>query len=354
MKYVQTLVLILVFLTGLNLPLHAQQNNDDAIPVIYDTDIGDDIDDLWGLVFAVKSPELDVKLVTTSRRPTVKRAKVAAKMLTIMGRDDIPIAAGRQKSNPTMRYYSWAKDFSLSEYSGEFSVDGVEKMIETVRSVEGVEKKESYTRPSAEKMRKAVRDDEHERLRIISTGTMTNVAAMLHHAPELAGAVEFLAMSGEVKTKSRKDPGSETNVKLDISAAKKGYPAPWRQFTIAPINITGDTHLTGHLYRHVYESDRPSARALMEAYKIFKPRAGWVEQDVTKASSTLHDPVAVYLAFSDQFVNIKTLPLRVNDDGITKINREEGRPVRVALSWKDRKAFLKLLVRRITGSLPSD
>jgi len=354
MKPVQTLIPVLVLFAATAVPLPAQENGDDPIPVIYDTDIGDDIDDLWGLVFALKSPELDVKLVTTSRRPTVKRAKVAAKLLTILGRDDVPVAAGVQRSNPTMRYYTWAKDVRLQDYEGEFSVDGVQRMIETVRTVESLEKRETYARASAKEMFEAVRDNESGRLRIITTGTMSNVAAMLNRAPELAGAVQLVAMSGDVRTESDPDPGAETNVRLDISAAQKGYSAPWRRMTIAPINITSGSHLSGELYRHIYESDRPAARAIVEAYKIFEPNAGWVDEDPTKESSTLHDPVAVYLAFSDEYVNRKTLSLRVTDEGKTRIDDDKGRPVHVALSWKKRRAFQELLVRRITGTLPSD
>jgi hypothetical protein len=35
-------------------------------PVILDTDIGDDIDDTWALAMLLKSPELDLKFVTTT------------------------------------------------------------------------------------------------------------------------------------------------------------------------------------------------------------------------------------------------------------------------------------------------
>ena len=37
------------------------------IPVIFDTDIGDDIDDTWALGLLLKSPELDLKLVVGDR-----------------------------------------------------------------------------------------------------------------------------------------------------------------------------------------------------------------------------------------------------------------------------------------------
>ena len=46
------------------------------IPVILDTDIGDDIDDTWALAMLLKSPELDLKLVVSDTADTVHRAKI--------------------------------------------------------------------------------------------------------------------------------------------------------------------------------------------------------------------------------------------------------------------------------------
>ncbi len=329
MKCLFKYTLVVVLLAGFAMPVAGQEQMDETIPVIYDTDIADDIDDLWGLVFALKSPELDVKLVTTSRRNTRRRAKVVAKVLAMMGRHDVTVAAGTQKGNPTVRYQTWASDFDLSEFKGEFSTNGVEKIIQTVRS------------------------DRTGRLKIITVGIMTNVAAALEREPELAGEAELVAMSGHLKT-GEEDVGSETNVKLGIDAAQKGYSAPWKRMTIAPLNVTSNFHLRGDLYRHIYESEKPAARAIIQAYRIFKPNAGWVDHEVSEASSTLHDTVAVGLAFTEKYVHVKKLPIRVTDNGITRIDRTNGRPVHVALGWKNRKRFEKLLVKRITGSLPTE
>jgi len=64
------------------------------IPVIFDTDIGDDIDDIWALTFLLKSPQFDVKLVTTTFGKTEYRAKIIAKMLTVAGRTAVPVGMG--------------------------------------------------------------------------------------------------------------------------------------------------------------------------------------------------------------------------------------------------------------------
>jgi len=51
------------------------------IPVVVATDIGDDIDDTWALVLALKSPELDVKLVLTDYGDTARRVPIVARLL---------------------------------------------------------------------------------------------------------------------------------------------------------------------------------------------------------------------------------------------------------------------------------
>ena len=42
-----------------------------GIPVIVDTDIGHDVDDVWALAFLLRCPELDVKLITTTTGDTL-------------------------------------------------------------------------------------------------------------------------------------------------------------------------------------------------------------------------------------------------------------------------------------------
>ena len=62
--------------------------------IIIDTDIGDDIDDALAIAFAVLRPELEVEAITTVYGPTDLRLEIVSKLLHVLGRDDIPIAAG--------------------------------------------------------------------------------------------------------------------------------------------------------------------------------------------------------------------------------------------------------------------
>ncbi|RLF04683.1 MAG: nucleoside hydrolase, partial [Thermoprotei archaeon] len=65
--------------------------------VAVDTDIGDDIDDALALALAALSPELELVAVTTVYGDVRTRAKLAARLLRALGREDVPVAAGTAK-----------------------------------------------------------------------------------------------------------------------------------------------------------------------------------------------------------------------------------------------------------------
>ena len=57
----------------------------ERIPVIIDTDLGDDIDDAFALCLAMQSPELEILGVTTVHRCAAYRAKMAKSLLNAGG-----------------------------------------------------------------------------------------------------------------------------------------------------------------------------------------------------------------------------------------------------------------------------
>src|SRR5262245_30734536 len=64
------------------------------IPVVIDTDIGDDLDDALALALALSSPELDIRGITTVAGDAHTRALIVCRMLHHIGRKDIPVASG--------------------------------------------------------------------------------------------------------------------------------------------------------------------------------------------------------------------------------------------------------------------
>lgn len=319
---------VLASTTGIASHALAEDAGREPIPIIYDTDFGEDIDDAWALALAVRSPELDVKLVTINFGGVRYKARMVAKLLDALGRDDIPIAIGRSRKQWRPRYYAWAKDYDVKEYAGEISKDAVGKMIETIEA------------------------DRTGRLKVVPVGSMLNVAEVVKRRPDLVKRVELVAMSGRIKPRGDGELSAETNVRVAVGAAKTAYGADWKRFTIAPLDVTGALHLAGERYQRVYRSKAAGIPELIEAYKVFEPNAHWANYDVTKRSSNLHDAVAVYLAWSSAYLEIEKLPLRVVGKGYTKVDEERGKPVHVALAWRDMEAFRDMLVERLTN--PAD
>jgi len=62
------------------------------------------------------------------------------------------------------------------------------------------------------------------------------------------------------------------------------------------------------------------------------------------------DTVAIYLAFSDELCEMKTLPIIVDDNGYTHI-KEGAKEMKVAIKWKDMGKFENLLAERIVGPI---
>ncbi|MBI2302387.1 MAG: nucleoside hydrolase [Armatimonadetes bacterium] len=296
---------------------------DRPIPTILDTDIGGDIDDTWALALLLRSPELDLKMVSTDTGNTTYRAKIAAKLLQAAGRSDVDVAVGLHQSDAAGGQAEWVKDYDLATYPGRVEQDGVAALIRKIRE---------SPRP----------------ITLICIGAMPNIAAALRQAPDIAGKCHFVGMHGSVRVgyDGSAKVSAEANVVNDASACRAVFEAPWLSRTITPLDTCGLVHLTGDLYQQVRQSQALLPRLVMENYEHWSKAVHGPDPAVQ--SSTLFDTVAVWLAFSRDFVTMEPLPIRVTNDGFTRI--EEGAPrLDVASGWTDQAAFERELVARMVG-----
>ncbi len=286
------------------------------LPVILDTDIGDDIDDTWALVMLLKSPQFDVKLMTTTNGKSVYRAKIIAKLLTVAGRTDIPIGLGAGGSDGDGPQQPWVKDVDLASYKGKVHKDGVQALIDTINAA-----------PSP--------------LTIISIGPSNTVAAALERQPGIAAKARFVGMQGSVyKGYDGGKPCPEWNIKAAVPAAQKALSAPWRQAVITPLDTCGLIRLDGKRFQKLVDSDDPLVKALIETYRV------WAKNDKVNASTILFDTVAVYLALPGPkpLLKMEELRIKVSDDGMTRVDAA-GAKMAVATEWKDLDGYRDLLVK---------
>lgn len=305
----------------------------DPMPVIYDTDMGDDIDDTWALGLILASPALDLKLVVTDSHDTPKKARLVAKFLDTVGQGHIPIGIGEKTSEKGGPQYQWAEDYALADYPGAVHEDGIQAIIDTVQSIE-------------------------ETVALIVVGPCPNLPLLLERAPAIVNQVEVFAMSGSIDRGygSNLTPDAEYNVRDDIEAARAMYEADW-PLTIAPLDTAARVRLDGMAYQEMVRRAHQDSRdhenllikTILENYRVYAADRGDLDPEV--ASSPLYDTVAVYLAMEDAFCQMETLRLRVDERGYT-VRHRNGKPVRVALAWQDLDGYENWLIERLMAGIP--
>lgn len=296
-----------------------------GMPVILDTDIGDDIDDTWALGFLLRCPELDLKLVVGDDGKPEYRAKLLAKFLQTVGRTEVPVGVGLPVgAEREERQQAWVKTYDLKQYPGKIHSDGVQAMIETIMN---------SPRP----------------VTVIAVGPVPNLAEALKREPRIAERARFVGMHGSVRVGYGNDPkiAAEYNVKRAPQACQAVFAAPW-EMTITPLDTCDKVSLSGARYQRVFQSADPIAKAVIENYRLWALAGGPdLVSNFPLRSSTLFDTVAVYLAFSQDWCVMERLGIRVTDDGFT-MEDPAARKVNVATQWKDLPAFEELLVERLT------
>ncbi len=294
------------------------------IPIIFDSDIGGDIDDTWALLMALNCPELDIRLFVTDSGLGTSRARLAAKYLEICGRTDVPAAVGVPVSDKQHNQSEWVGDYRLKDYPGTIYEDGVGAIVRTIK-------------------------ESTEPVTLVAIGGVPTVAAALKRDPSIVRNARFVGMHGSIRKGygGSSKPVPEANVRANPRALAEVFAAPW-ECTVTPLDTCGIVQLKGGKYQKVYQDRSPAVKALMENYRIWLPKASWMKPDfpLEKMSTTLFDLVAVYLAFSEKLLNMEELPIRVTDKGMTVVDKSK-RPIRCAMSWKNLGAFEDLIVERI-------
>ena len=297
------------------------------IPVIFDTDLGTDIDDTWALGLLLASPELDLKLVLTDSGDTRTRAALAARFLEEAGRTDIPVGIGipedRDPQIP-IGQAPWVEGYDLNAYPGTVIEDGVQALIDIVR-------------------------DSPEQVTLLAVGPVPNLEVALERAPDLATKLRVVAMSGSVNLgyNSAPEPSPEYNVAAHVSGSQRMYEAGW-DLLIAPLDTAGQVQLRGELYQRLVRSNSRTVQAILENYRVWEPTFEWGDLDVATESSVLFDALAVSLVHRPETCLIEEVRLTVDDRGMTS-RSPDGNTVRAALGWPEggRQAFEEFLVERL-------
>jgi inosine-uridine nucleoside N-ribohydrolase len=281
------------------------------IPILLDTDIGDDIDDAFALALALASPELDVRGVTTVTTDAHTRALIVCRLLHAAGRTNIPVASG-SPARP------------VPEFGGQMQY-GLRPCFRKRPERDGAALflyRQLKARPGE--------------LTLLAVGPLTNVAELLARHPDCKPWIKRLVlMGGAVRVGYNNKPPAlaEWNIKSDVKAAQAVF-ASGVPLVVAPLDATTMLKLDGPQRRRLFAARTPLTDQLHALYQLWD-----------KEMPVLFDPVAVALCFTERFCTMEDLRLKVDDKGITR--EVKGKPnARVATAIRGGE-FLNWYVNRL-------
>ncbi len=318
------------------------------LPIILDTDIGTDVDDALALTLAIQSPELKVLAVTTVDGDPRLRARIARKLLDLLGREDIPVATG--------------SDHQLNGKPFTQPVIGAQGFIETEQ--DGLPLQEEH----AVDLIIRILQSSERKITLVTIGAVTNVATALQRCPEVKEKIERLVMMGGCITPSRvlKQEGwarwlpdflkarMEFNLNADQEAAevvmRSGIP-----FVLAPVEMTMSTYLTKQELDQIQQSRAPQAEALNRMCDHFLT---WFSSIMKKmpvdqriVNVYLHDPLAVAVLLNPRFITVKDFHLiPARRFGVFRTLPQKNHPANgQAITNLDVQAFKRLFAERVFG-----
>jgi inosine-uridine nucleoside N-ribohydrolase len=273
--------------------------------VVLDTDIGTDIDDAWALGYVLKSPVFELLGVTVSDGDTARRARLACKLLSRLGRTDVPVAIGRATpAVPPTRVdyqFAWAEDFRdyapIATPAADFLADVIHRNPGQVT--------------------------------LVAVGPLHNIGDLLRRHPDVVPLVKrVVLMSGSIGASAYgPTPLAEWNVRMAIPEAAAVYAAAW-PVTIVPLDSTSYIRLEDGERDSLRQAGTPLTNALETLLRL------WADRPTSRM--TLHDQLAVAEAQDPGrfFGRCEPMPLRVDQDGFVKVDAARGHPVAVCLEPK--------------------
>jgi purine nucleosidase len=278
------------------------------LPVLFDTDIGSDIDDAVALAYLMRHPRCELLGVTTVTGDTRKRAALAEMILAAGGRSDVPIHAG---TGPVL--FTGPGQPEVPQYD----------------AVRHRPHRDDYARGAAvEFMRRTIRSRPGE-VSLVAVGPMTNLALLFATDPEIPSLLrQVVLMCGVFTGRAGYGPGSaEWNALCDPLATAIVFKARPPRLTSIGLDVTSlCTMDAGECRRRFAEAGGP-LEIVAEMAEV------WFRHSTV---ITFHDPLAAATLFNPDLCRYEegevTVEVGGARPGLTLWNPQAAaRPHRIAV-----------------------
>ena len=321
--------LILFFLISFSLTAQNRQK------VIFDCDLGDDIDDAYALGYLLTLQDrYEILGITTCYGRTDDRAILANKFLAVTGETHIPVYVGKNTSNSSERanwyadQFYWAKGFKPKERP-EFN--------NQYRQAIGVPPLKTKGPDATDFIRSQLKKYPGEVI-IFSVGPVTNLAPL---GSELQKAKAIYAMFGSFKIgyDGSTKINSEWNVLCDIPAAKS-FVQSGANIIYAGLDVTAMVKLSAENRLKLLMRQSPLTSAMQGLYIL------WGQE-----TPTLFDPVAIGMETNPELFTTEKVHVYVDDKGFTRLDPSKPANATIGTSIKHTEFIQKLMHQYVYQNL---
>ena len=314
MKHLLTILLAALMLA----PAHAQKQK-----VIFDCDLGGDIDDAFAVALLLTSQEeLEVLGITLGHGNTPGRGELAMKILYETGMEHIPVYLGDHTptvvgEQTALEGYStqmtWSRGFDRLLPEKEHAADFIIRML---------------NRYPGEVI-------------LFTVGPVDNVAAMLERDPDiLKKARRVVSMFGSIeKGYGGGAPSAEWNVRGSIAAGKMLMQSG-ANITLAPLDVTDHVILGNDYLTAIAMRKTPLTDALGSLYALWYRHADWA------VHPKMFDGVAIGMVLWPELFTTGEAHVYVDDRGYTRVDPDRAPNCTVGVTIRDRE-FIDRMARRI-------
>jgi inosine-uridine nucleoside N-ribohydrolase len=250
----------------------------DKRKIIIDQDAAGPVgSDQQAMLVLIQSPKTDVLGITVVTGDQWLKEEVAhtLRMLEIIGRTDIPVAAGaeyplvRTKDETDM----WQRRFGTVGWLGAWQPNLYHPPNELGNMPEGKPSVKPIDEDAAHFLVRMVHKYPHE-VTIYAGGPMTNLALAISIDPEfpkLAKELVFMGASISPVTNNpefQNNPRHEFNLWFDPEASHIVLRAPWKKIVCTTVDISLKTRMTNELVARIKAGDSASARYIAQYTKL--------------------------------------------------------------------------------------
>jgi inosine-uridine nucleoside N-ribohydrolase len=299
--------------------------------ILHDCDPGHD--DAIALLLALASPELEVVGVTTvaGNQTLEKTTANAIRVLDLVGRDDVPVAAGA--AAPLVR-----EPYVAAHVHGETGLDGPDLPPP---------KREPRQEHAVDFLADEIRARKGA-VTLVPTGPLTNVALLLALHPD--ARPERIVLMGGAIAEGNTTPAAEFNIWADPEAAARVF-ASGIDITMVGLDVTHKALFTKRHEEKLMGLVGETVKALLSFYGEFHRRQyGWEGSPIHDAVAMAHVIRPDLLETAEHGVQIDTGPeLSRGRTYVDVWGRAQWEPNAHVAVGIDSEGFLDFLVERLNS-----